>query len=344
MREPVRLLVVDCSLRFYQYLLVRLTTVAEARIVRFISDGAALFNEFDSEHYDLLVVHIGPAYRADMALFETTLKQPCPVLAVTEGEDGFLAVQLKQKGAAAVQSSRQLQELSLEALIRKFRYLIGPSYDRVAGTVAPVAGLQNKKRMIGIAASAGGPKVIAEILHNLISDFPFPVLIAQHNTEGFSDGMVVWLNTLSSLPVVTAEHDMLLEPGVVYLAPSKLNLMVVKGKCVVQSPPKDQHYQPSCDLLFESIALECGEKSIGIILSGMGVDGVLGLVAIKRSGGLTLAQDEEGCAVFGMPKAAIERGCITRSCRSDEIARHLNKLATEELAAQKSRGLGNAHA
>lgn len=166
---------------------------------------------------------------------------------------------------------------------------------------------------VGLVASTGGPPAIAEILAALPARYPLPVLIVQHLASGFAAHLASWLEGVSRLRVVIARDGLRLEAGTVYLAPDGAHMTVSGGDRLAldaRSPPVDGH-RPSGTRLLSSLAAAWGGRAIGVVLTGMGSDGVAGLQAIRRAGGTTYAQDQASSVVFGMPRAARDAGAAS---------------------------------
>jgi two-component system chemotaxis response regulator CheB len=182
-------------------------------------------------------------------------------------------------------------------------------------------------RMVAIVASTGGPQALLKILKPLPEDFPCGIVIVQHIASGFLPGMVDWLNKECKIRVKVGEDQEIIQAGVAYIAPDHFQMRVVEGGRISLSdePPTNGH-RPSGDILLESVARVYGKGSIGIILTGMGKDGVLGMKAIKQVRGKTIAQDEKSCVVFGMPHAAIETGAVDQVLSLEKIAEELLSL------------------
>lgn len=176
-------------------------------------------------------------------------------------------------------------------------------------------------RIIGIAASTGGPAALAAVLGAVPSDFPLPILIVQHVTPGFASGLAEWLNTQTRLDVRLARHGERPKPGQVLIAPDDYHLQVnLRGGVELVQRPPYKGLRPSANYMFGSLARAFGSKAMGIILTGMGDDGVDGLEALHLTGGLTLAQDEQSCVVYGMPREAAARNAVDRVLPLDQIA------------------------
>ena len=189
------------------------------------------------------------------------------------------------------------------------------------------AGHRQRVSKVGIAASTGGPAALAAVLEPLPTDFRVPILVVQHITQGFALGLAEWLNSMTELRVRMAGHGDVPQPGTVLLAPDDYH-MQVSGNGVVQlcKEPPYKGLRPSANHLFHSMANAYGPRSMGIILTGMGDDGVEGLAAMHEAGGLTIAQDEQSCVVYGMPREAVACNAIDQVLPPDQIAKALGQL------------------
>lgn len=184
--------------------------------------------------------------------------------------------------------------------------------------------------VIAIGTSAGGPSALSTFLGWMPPDLPIPVLVVQHLPDEFMIGLANWLNEVTPLPVHVAREGMLLEAGNVYLAPGNAHLTVAQSEngliARLVGAVGDYRYCPSVDVLLESVAAVCGARGAGIILTGMGDDGAAGLKTLRSAGGRTFAQAQQGCTVFGMPSAAIERGGAEHIVTLDGLPAALLKL------------------
>jgi two-component system chemotaxis response regulator CheB len=168
------------------------------------------------------------------------------------------------------------------------------------------------KQVVAIGCSTGGPQALNEILRHFPIDFSAPILVVQHMPEKFTEKLAELLNNRIALRVVEAKQGMGIQKGRVYIAPGAYHMKVLANRTIslVQGESKSTIPCPSVDRLMQSVAKVYGENSIGVILTGMGNDGVAGMNAIKDTRGATIAQDEETSLVFGMPRMAIESGCV----------------------------------
>ena len=188
-------------------------------------------------------------------------------------------------------------------------------------------------RVIVIGASTGGPPALATILGDLPADLPVPVLVVQHMADGFVEGLASWLDGLSPLPIVMAEHGKRLLPGRVHVAPAKVNTVLRPGLRVeLRTPPAGQFHVPGVDAAFASTAEVCGCAAVGVLLTGMGRDGAEGLRLLHDAGALTIGQDEPTSVVWGMPAAAQALGAV-------EVELPLSSIAAALMSAVCAEGV-----
>ncbi|MBX6371293.1 MAG: response regulator [Acidothermus sp.] len=175
--------------------------------------------------------------------------------------------------------------------------------------------------LVAIGTSTGGPQALAQLLAGLPADFSPAIVVAQHMADGFVDGLAAWLASVCPLPVVIGQRNGRLLPGTVTLAPGGHNLVVRDHmRLDIETPPPSQFHVPGVDALFTSVAEHVGPRAIGVLLTGMGRDGALGLKAMREAGAITIGQDEESSAVWGMPGAAAALGAVQRQLPLNEIA------------------------
>jgi two-component system chemotaxis response regulator CheB len=191
-------------------------------------------------------------------------------------------------------------------------------------------------QVVAIAASTGGPAVLKYIFDNLPRGFSIPIVVVQHIMEAFVRGLADWLNLASVVRVRLAVDQERLTPGKVLIAPGGAHLHLAPGGVLrlISSPPVNGH-RPSANILFNSVAQAFGKKAVGIILTGMGDDGVEGLQTLGRTGAHIIAQDQESSTVFGMPKMAIEQGTVDEILSPAGIVARLTKLHTHSLSINK---------
>jgi two-component system chemotaxis response regulator CheB len=160
--------------------------------------------------------------------------------------------------------------------------------------------------VVVIGASTGGPPALATLLGALPPDIPAPVVVVQHMADGFVEGLAGWLDGVVRLPVSVALNGDRLRAGHVVVAPSDGNLVLENGQRLrIDEPAPDQLHVPEIDRTFRSVAESTRGRAVGVLLTGMGRDGAAGLLALRRTGAFTIAQDERTSAVWGMPGAAL---------------------------------------
>jgi len=194
-------------------------------------------------------------------------------------------------------------------------------------TPAP-SGAPNK--IVAIGVSTGGPQALEFVLSQLPGDFPGAITVVQHMPDGFTDMFARRLDEVCPLRVKEAQSGDLLLPGRVLICPGSRHMKVKRlplgDIAVLSDEPRVNGHRPSVDVLLKSVAEEFRQNAVGVLMTGMGDDGAEGLGAIRREGGMTIAQSEESCVVYGMPKAAIERGYAIRVVGLDTMGSTLQAL------------------
>ena len=194
------------------------------------------------------------------------------------------------------------------------------------------------QRLIVIGASTGGTEAIKAILMQMPPDCP-GILVTQHMPQAFTGAFAQRLDGACRIQVVEATSGERVRTGHAYIAPGHSHLRIGRDGAgfvtEVAATPAVNHHRPSVDVLFRSAAKCAGSKSIGVLLTGMGKDGAAGMLAMKRAGAATIAQDEASCVVFGMPKEAIALGAVDEVLPLAEIAKRVLFL----LAGRGRRGV-----
>ncbi len=183
--------------------------------------------------------------------------------------------------------------------------------------------------LIVIGASTGGPRIVYQILATLPPNFPAAVMVVQHIAAGFSAGMATWLATGCRMPVRLATEGIPIRPGEVLIAPDQRDMLISRIGRVRLSEERTQLQHPSIDMTMRTAAEAFRERTIGVLLTGMGRDGAEGMRAIKLAGGMTFAQDQASSTIFGMPRAAQEIGAVETLLPPSDIAARLIALVQE---------------
>ncbi|WP_277816385.1 protein-glutamate methylesterase/protein-glutamine glutaminase [Neptunicella marina] len=179
------------------------------------------------------------------------------------------------------------------------------------------------EKIIAIGASTGGTEAIKTVLNQLPANCP-AVVITQHMPPGFTSRFADRLNKTSQMNVMEASDRIRILPGNVYLAPGNLHMQIEKDGANYQirlnNGPLVSCHKPSVDVMFDSLADNVGKNALGILLTGMGKDGAQGLFNMRKAGAVTMAQDEQSCVVYGMPKEAVNMGAVQQVLSLDAIA------------------------
>jgi len=276
-------------------------------------DGLEVLKHVRIDHPDLKVVMVSAHTKEGAAI---TLKAL---------ELGALTFVTKPKAENPLESKKvlldQLVPVVNEIMAQIQPYLIGNGQaishpfvsDLVPGKGTSQPGI-GRIQIVAIGISTGGPKALTELIPSLPEDLRVPVVIVQHMPSEFTAALAESLDQKSALNVIEAENRMELKRGTVFIAPGgkQMKVVIVSGKSLLEinDDPPENHCQPSVDYLFRSISKVYGKHALGIIMTGMGSDGVLGLRLMKRLGAQVIAQDKQSCVVFGMPGEAINAGVV----------------------------------
>jgi two-component system, chemotaxis family, protein-glutamate methylesterase/glutaminase len=189
-------------------------------------------------------------------------------------------------------------------------------------------------KVLAIGASTGGPQALAMLLAGLPEDTNASIVVVQHMADGFMEGLTDWLDDGCPLPVVLGASGKRMAPGTVTIAPSGLNLIVHERlRVTTSSPEPGQFHVPGIDATFTSVADAYGSTAVGVLLTGMGRDGAVGLKRIRDCGGFTIGQDESTSAVYGMPAAAMSADAVDIQLPMPEICLAVNRLLGAAAAA-----------
>lgn len=182
--------------------------------------------------------------------------------------------------------------------------------------------------ILAIAASTGGPPALAKVIGALPKDFPLPILLVQHMGAAFMEGFASWLDGVVGLNVVIGRDGERIAPGHVYVAPGDRHLELGSGRNLrISDAPPVSGQRPAATALFSSVAFHARSQGIGVLLTGMGEDGALGLLDMRRAGAATIAEHESTAVVYGMPAAAVRLSAAESILPLDDVAPHLLRLA-----------------
>jgi chemotaxis response regulator CheB len=292
-------------------------------------DGAEAVEKCLKDTPDLILMDlIMPKLNGVQATRIIMRECPCAILVVTCSVNDNAQMVFEAMGAGALDAvdtpalgSANFESVGAPLLVKinSMNRLLGiKAVEREETQIVPP--------LVVIGASAGGPSALAAVLSRLPKNFPSPVVIIQHVDEQFAPALVHWLKQQSVLPLRAACDGDVPTPGEVLMAVKDEHLVMLGRRVGYTIHPKDAFYRPSVDVFFESCARRWAGNVIGVLLTGMGRDGGKGLKALRDAGFHTIAQDKASCAVYGMPKAAVELKAAVEVLPLDSIAPRLSKL------------------
>lgn len=334
--SPVRVLLADDSRTVRARLAAALAGDRRFEIVAEADDGARAVDLCHRLRPDVIALDLVMPGASGLAATEQIMARcPTPILIVSSASNRGEAFRtLDALAAGAVDSIEKpgpgddddawdaafRRALTVVAGVRVLTHLRGSLHPSRA--LDSAARLGTRAAAVALAASTGGPAAVATVLAALPESFPAPILLVIHVGATFGASLASWLDRQSRLRVTLAADGEPLLAGAarVLLAPPDRHLIVEAGRVRLSAEAERHSCRPSADVLFESVARELGPRAVGCLLTGMGSDGAAGLLAMRRAGAPTIAQDEATCAVFGMPRAAIELGAAAEILAVSEIA------------------------
>lgn len=341
--KKIRVLVVDDSALMRKLIPQMLAHDEAIDVVGTAMDGTFCLKKIEELKPNVVTLDLEmPGMNGIDTLKEIMRHNPVPVIVFSSHSTEGASVTMKALGLGAFDfvtkpkdASAHMAETARELIAKvkaaadcklKPRIIAGlpPKPEKVP---AP-AGAPNK--IVAIGVSTGGPQALEYVLSQLPGDFPGTIAVVQHMPDGFTEMFARRLDEISPLRVKEAQSGDMLLPGRVLICPGNRHLRVRRlplgDIAVLSDEPRVNGHRPSVDVLLKSVAEEFGNSAIGVIMTGMGDDGAEGLGAIKREGGMTIAQSEESCVVYGMPKVAIERGYAVRVVALDVMGSTLQAL------------------
>ncbi|MBM7117922.1 chemotaxis-specific protein-glutamate methyltransferase CheB [Archangium primigenium] len=280
------------------------------------------------------VEHIMAEVPTPILMLTADPRQQAPELTCRALEIGALALQIKPSIDAGLEAWNLSREVKLLSSVRVIRHIHSKRRPPLPGGGTTPAPVGMPYGVLAVASSTGGPQVLFRMLSELPADFPTPIVIVQHINAAFAESLAGWLANSSKLKVRLAQDGEQLLPGNVLIAPPGQHMAIpFRGRVALKPGVERDGHMPSGTVLLESAAKAYGRRALGLILTGMGEDGAEGLLAIKQGGGLTLAQNEESCVVFGMPGAAVGRKAVDHLVHGDDVAGTLMRLVRGESLA-----------
>lgn len=333
MAGHIRILIVDDSPFMRRAINSLLEGEKDITVVGFAKDGQDAIRQVQDLKPDIVTMDIEmPVMNGLKALKIIMEKFPLPVIMLSSlTEDGAEGTLDALDIGAVDYIPKNLSNVSLnilkikDDLLSKIRAITVKKYvfrqygDITAVEYAERASLEedtdgkNRIDIVAIGSSTGGPRALQDVIPKIPENFPVPIIMVQHMPKAFTGSFAERLSSMSHINVIEASGNEIIKPGTAYLSPGDKHLSIEKAgregiRITLSNEPADLTNRPSVSFMMESVAKEYPGKALGIILTGMGSDGLSGMKKIKEGGGKTIAQDEATCVVYGMPKVVADAG------------------------------------
>jgi two-component system chemotaxis response regulator CheB len=347
MKKPVRVLVVDDSALMRKLIPQMIERDGSIQVVGTAMDGGFALEKIPELKPDVVTLDLDMPRMDGMETLRKIMRlHPLPVIVVSaHSKDGAMAT-FKALSFGALDfvtkphdPTSHMDQIAGE-LIGKIK---AAAKSQIVQLPVPASKPRKPRpahkggtptKVVAIGVSTGGPQALQYVLSQLLPDFAGTILIVQHMPEGFTEMFAKRLDETCAVEVKEAKSGDLLLPGRVLISPGnkhmKVKRMPLGDVVVLNDGEKVNGHRPSADVLLQSVGQEFGERAIGVLMTGMGEDGADGMGVIKDRGGLTIAQSEESCVVYGMPRAAVERGNAMRVVTLDAMANALQAQCMEK--------------
>jgi two-component system, chemotaxis family, protein-glutamate methylesterase/glutaminase len=351
-QSPIRVLIVDDSASVRDILKEIFGQTNDMTVIGEAENGLEAIEKAMILGPDLITMDITmPQMSGHDAIKEIMATRAVPILVISSMDDAQTSMKAVANGAldlfpkSDIISDEFVEKARLVASVKVITHLRGKRkapvevFHKPPERITALAGPKSPEgkstplqdKIVAIASSTGGPQALGLVLSAIPSDFAYPIVIAQHIALGFTDGLVDVLAYKAHLPVVKGKVGEKIEPGCIYVSPSSAHMIINQNRKIELLPRQNSDiYFPSCNHLLSSAARVYGNGVIGVVLTGMGSDGVVGIRDIKKEGGKTIAQDESTSVIFGMPKEAIATGCV-------DVIVPIQNVSAELLAICKNR-------
>ncbi len=334
----IKVIVVDDSAFMRKSISMMLEQDPEIEVVATARDGAEAIEKIKTFKPDIVTLDVEMPRMDGLTALKIIMKEcPVPVLMVSSltTEGAYATLEALRLGAVDF-IPKQLSYVSLDIikikdeLIQKVKSIARSKYIRrkiYRHDVETSKDLKFKKivkdfEVVAIGVSTGGPLALQEILPKIPEKFPAGIVIAQHMPPNFTRLLAERLNSISGIEVREAQDGDVIRPGLALIAQGGKNLIFENGygnKIVKIVDKPETLYKPSVDVMMESASEIFGDKVLAVIMTGMGKDGLEGLKKVKDKGGYIIAQNEETCVVYGMPKAVVDAGLADSILPLDKI-------------------------
>ncbi len=347
MPRPIRVLVVDDSAFVRKVVSQMLSRSPSIEVVGTARDGEDALELTELLRPDVVTLDLMmPRMNGVEFLRAQAARRPVPVVICSIAhESGAMALEAFEAGAVeyvqkpTALATDRVYEIA-EELVTKVEAAARASVARVPAAPAELARAAAAPRQPGdairtdvvvLGISTGGPQALRHLIPRLPADFPVPIAMVLHMPVGYTAMYAQRLNDISPLEVIEAQDGDVLRPGIVWLAPAGRHLTFVRGadamiRAHLDLQPTDTPHRPAVDVLFQSAADVFGPRVLGVVMTGMGNDGLLGAAHIKAQGGRVATEAESSCVVYGMPRAVAEASLSDRVATLDEMADAITEL------------------
>lgn len=355
LQQKIRVVVVDDSAFMRKSLSMMLESDDSISVIGTARDGIEGYELVKKEKPDIVTMDIEMPRMDGLTSLKKIMKDcPTSVLMVssltTEGAEATLKA-LEYGAVDFISKEMSFVSINIakikDDLIRKVKSIVlhKRSVERIKriqtfslrATSTEIKTIQNKTiplldyKAITIGISTGGPLSLQKVIPKLSGKIVVPIFIVQHMPPHFTKSLADRLNSLSELEVKEAANGDVVQAGNVYIAPGGFHMLIKSGNphsavIKISEMPADTLHRPSVDVMVDSVVDFYGKRTLGIIMTGMGKDGLNGITKLKNLGGTCIAQDEESCVVYGMPKAIVDAGFADAVLSLEEIPKLLNKV------------------
>jgi two-component system chemotaxis response regulator CheB len=343
--NKIRAVVIDDSAFMRKSISIMLESDSDIEVVGTARDGLEGFNLVKSINPDIVTLDIEmPRMDGLTALKKIMDECPTSVIMVSsltsEGAEAtikalelgavdFIPKELSYVSINIIKIKDIVRQKAVQLRLKRIQNLAGeqkiPARQIESGKLPKL-----NCKAIGIGVSTGGPMSLQKVIPKLSQKINCPIFIVQHMPPKFTKSLADRLNSLSNVEVKEAEHNEVVRNGVVYFAPGGFHLTVKKSSTSevqldVSENPSNTLHKPSVDVTLGSVVKQYGKNTLGIIMTGMGKDGMEAIKELKNIGGHSIAQDEQSCVVYGMPRAIVDAGLADISVSLDNLANVINE-------------------
>ncbi len=329
--KKISVLIVSASTIVRETLTGILSRAAVVKDLTYAKDGAGCISKVNSTKFDVIVLDIPLPNVGGLEVIKQVMSEnPTPIVIFSNVSTDVVLMGLESGAMDFVSVGQDHEKIEAE-LIEKIK---------IASKVKPIRRMrlqtrsrvlqntvQDGTKVVAMGVSTGGPQALEVVFSKLPSNFNAAIVVVQHISEGFIEGLVNWLRYSSLLDIKVAKSGEKVKKSSVLFAPDNFHMIIdEEGRVHLSRKELSKFHIPSIDVMMDSVAKSFMRNSIGVIMTGMGSDGVKGIQSIKNSGGVTIAQNEKSSVIFGMNKCAIDTGCVDKIIPVDKIPEELVKV------------------